>query len=113
MAKYKELNMSWIIKSFEELHRMMNDAVEIKHKFNAIFGLKLIFDIGDLFLINLIEIYFLPKLLSVALFEANKPSEKRGADYFAQNGYPKDTPDIAKMSLTWVRLATEIICVAA
>lgn len=77
------------------------------------FGLKLLFDMGDLFLVNLIEMYFLPRVFQIASYEANKPNEKRGQDYFIQQGYPKDTPQAAKMSFTWVKLASEFICAAA
>ena len=76
--------------SLEVLYSLMNDKnVEIGPRFNSLFGLKLLFDMGDPFLVNLIEIYFLPKILQIASYEANKPNEKRGQDYFIQNGYPK------------------------
>ena len=50
------------------------DGGEISHKFHSMFGLKLFFDIGDPFLINLIEIYFLPKMLQIASYETNVPN---------------------------------------
>ena len=43
---------------------MFFDAkIDIIFRFNSIFGIKFIFDTGDVILINLIEIYFLPKIL--------------------------------------------------
>jgi hypothetical protein len=87
--------------------------VEINYKFHSFFGLKLIFDLADPFIINLIEIYFLPIILQIASYETDKPNDKRGQDYFAHLGYPADTPDLAKMGFTWVKLASEFICAAA
>ena len=52
------------MKSFEALHSFFFEAhINITLKFNSIFGVKFIFDTGDVILINLIEIYFLPKIL--------------------------------------------------
>ena len=60
---------SYIVGSLEILHRLIHDeGVDLKFKFNSLFGLKVIFDLGDVFLINLIEVYFLHKLLEIASF---------------------------------------------
>lgn len=85
----------WIVQSLEELYRLFFDEkVPVHLKFNSIFGLKFMFDTGDVILINLIEIYFLPKILQIASFEVNVSTEKRGTSYFIAQGYPKDTADI-------------------
>ncbi len=39
-------------------------------KFNVMIGIKFLFDTSSVVLVNLIEIYFLPKLLQIASFEA-------------------------------------------
>jgi hypothetical protein len=51
--------------------------------------------------------------MKIAIHEADKPNDKRGQEYFIKLGYPKETPEIVKMSFTWVKLATEFICAAA
>jgi hypothetical protein len=63
-------------------------------KFNSIFGIKFLFDTAEVVLVNLIEIYFLPKILEIASFDARSNEDKRGTAYFTSVGYPKDTPEI-------------------
>lgn len=81
------------MRSLEEIHRLFyDDKVDLHLKFNSIFGIKFLFDVGEVILINLIEMYFLPRLLQIACYEVNIPNEKRGVSYFVTQGYPKDTP---------------------
>lgn len=61
----------------------------------------------------MIEVYFLPKILEIAGFDPKTNEEKRGTSYFAAAGYPKDTPDIEKLSYNFVRLSSEFVQAAA
>jgi hypothetical protein len=79
-----------MIRSFEELHQIFfDDKVDLTLKFNSIFGIKFLFDTGDVLIINLIEIYFLPRLLQIAAYDVKGPEDKRGTSYFVSNGYSK------------------------
>jgi hypothetical protein len=104
----------WIINSLEQLHRyFFEEQNDIMLKFNSIFGVKFLFDTAEVVLVNLIEIYFLPRILDIASFDARGNEEKRGTGYFLSVGYPKDTPDVEKLSYNFVRLASEFVQVAA
>lgn len=47
------------------------------------------FDTGDMILVNLIEIYFLPKLLQIVTTDLQAPEDKRGTNYFLSLGYTR------------------------
>lgn len=64
-------------------------------------------------MINLIEIYFLPKITQIACYEVQIPNEKRGVSYFANQNYPKDTPELEKFGYNFVRMASEFVTAAA
>lgn len=66
--------------------------MDINLKFNSIFVVKFMFDTAEVLLVNLIEIFFLPKILEIAMFDAKTSEDKRGTAYFASIGYPKETP---------------------
>jgi hypothetical protein len=98
----------------EELHKYLHDEkVNIVLKFNSIFGIKFIFDTAEVVIVNLIEVYFLPRILEIACFDAKTSEDKRGTAYFLNAGYPKDTPDIEKLSYNFVRLSSEFIQAAS
>ena len=61
------------MKSFELIYEYTFEKVPIIRKFNAIFALKFLFDTGEVFLINLIEIYFLEKIFQIALTDITSP----------------------------------------
>jgi len=84
----------------------MDDKVDILCKFNSIFGVKFIFDTAEVILVNLIEIYFLPKIVEIAKYDSTAQEDKRGVDYFYNQGYPKNTPDAEKYGFNYVRLAS-------
>ena len=101
------------MKSFELIHEYTFEQVSITRKFNAIFALKFLFDTGEVFLISFIENYFLQRIYQIALTDITVPDDKRGFSYFVTQGYPANTPDIAKLGYNYVRLACEFIWYAA
>lgn len=87
----------------------MDEKVDIVPKFNSIFALKFIFDSAEVLLVNLIEIYFLPKILEIAKFDPAAADDKRGIKYFFTQGYKNEKAELEKYGYNYVRLAAEFV----
>jgi len=51
------------------------------------FALKHLINSGNIVFINLVEIYLLPKLEKIAVFDFSTVNQRRGFSYFIDKGY--------------------------
>ena len=59
------------------------------------------------------EAFILPILQDAALYQSDKRTYAKTAQYFRDKGYPPSTPSIEQLSHNFVLLATDLVFLAA
>ena len=78
----------WILAVLEDLYDCLHHPnLSLPLSYNSLFAVKALLDTGSLVLVNLIEIYLLPRLAKIASFDLYGVSQRRGFCYFLDKGF--------------------------